>query len=119
MIDLLFGVLTLFAFMMGNPHSQAIISEQLRLPTKETTQTQRIDRLLPLYPIYTEEKGWQYRTKSRRTYTAKQLKRAVAKSGETPVLIATRNVRVQEYINALLPLKRAGMNNVGITVISK
>jgi hypothetical protein len=109
MIDLLFGALMLFAFQMGDPSSNNIVSRDFDLPTANDNAAKKERDLIPLKPIKFDGAEWRYERPDGRQLTAKDVAALIRKENKTPVLLIPRETRVQSYIDAEQPLRRLGV----------
>ncbi len=109
MIDLLFGALMLFAFQMGDPSSNNIVSRDFDLPTANDSAAKKGRDLLPLKPIKLDGAKWRYERPDGTRLTANAVAELVRKENKTPVLLIPRETRVQSYIDAEQPLRRLGV----------
>jgi len=115
MIDLLFGALMLFAFEMGNPNVQEVFSHKIDLPDEDRSGSQKSEEVLPLVPVRLNDTTWIYETGDRKKLTADQVAQQVKKTKSTPVLLLTKTVSVQSYLDAETPLRKLGLK-VGLAV---
>lgn len=109
MIDLLFGALMLFAFQMGAPNSKTVVSHDVDLPTSSGSPEKEPIPLLALRPSRTQAGLWQYTLPDGRVLSSKDVTKHIKKIGKTPVLIVSRGARVQDYVDAEQPLRKAGL----------
>jgi hypothetical protein len=115
MIDLLFGALMLFALHMGNPNSQQIVAKAFDLPSTSENAEQEHHELVALAPIRGKEGNWRYETPEGNRLSAAEVRAWVNKKGTTPVLVVSRSLSVQDYIDAEEPLRKEGIT-VGLAV---
>jgi hypothetical protein len=109
MMDLLFGALMLFAFQMGDPNSLQIVSRDFDLPTADETAGKGAKELLALKPIRTGNNEWVYELASGKRLSVDAVVKIVRASGKTPVLLVASTAKVQNYIDAEQPLRKAGL----------
>ena len=109
MIDLLFGALMLFAFQMGDPSSNNIVSRDFDLPTTNDNAAKKGRDLIPLKPIKLDGAKWRYEHPDGTRLTANDVAELIHKENKTPVLLIPRETRVQSYIDAEQPLRRLGV----------
>ena len=109
MIDLLFGALMLFAFQMGDPSSNNIVSRDFDLPTANDNAAKKERDLIPLKPIRLDGAKWRYEHPDGTRLTANEVAKLIRKENKTPVLLISRETRVQSYIDAEQPLRRLGV----------
>lgn len=109
MIDLLFGALMLFAFQMGDPNSNNIVSRDFDLPTANDNATKKGRDLIPLKPVKLDGSKWGYEHPDGRQLTANDVANLIREENKTPVLLIPRETRVQSYIDAEQPLRRLGV----------
>jgi hypothetical protein len=109
MIDLLFGALMLFAFQMGDPSSNNIVSRDFDLPTANDNAAKKERDLIPLKPIKLDGAKWRYEHPDGTQLTASGVAELIRKENKTPVLLIPRETRVQSYIDAEQPLRRLGV----------
>jgi hypothetical protein len=109
MIDLLFGALMLFAFQMGAPNSKTVVSHDVDLPTSSNSSKKEPVPLLALRPSRTHAGLWQYTLPDGRVLSSKDITKHIKKVGKIPVLIISRGARVQDYVDAEQPLRKAGL----------
>ena len=109
MIDLLFGALMLFAFQMGAPTAKTVIPHDVDLPTSSPSQKQTPDALLALKPLKSKSGSWKYALPDGRVLGSKEVATHIKTLGKTPVLIVSKGARVQDYVDAEQPLRRAGL----------
>lgn len=115
MIDLLFGALMLFALHMGNPNSQEVVSKEFNLPTNNENADRKDQKLAALKPIRSAKGKWLYKISGGRQLTPKEVKVWAKNEGKTPVIVVTKSVSVQSYLDAEEPLRMLGLN-VGLAV---
>jgi hypothetical protein len=115
MIDLLFGALMLFALHMGNPNSQQIVSKNFDLPSSSESATKDQHELTALKPIKGADGNWLYEIAGGRQLSAKEVQVWAKKERKTPVLVVTRSISVQSYLDAEEPLREQGLK-VGLAV---
>lgn len=118
MLDLLFGALMLFAFHMGDPASRNIISTKISLPTDNTQTPGDKHDLLALTPLKENGSPWYYELADGSKFTAGEIARQIETTGKTPVLVVSRDARVQIYIEAEQPLRALGLT-VGLAVAAE
>ena len=109
MMDLLFGALMLFAFQMGDPNALQIVSRDFDLPTADETAGKGAKELLALKPIRTGNNEWVYELASGKRLSVDAVVKIVRASGKTPVLLVPSTAKVQNYIDAEQPLRKAGL----------
>jgi hypothetical protein len=109
MIDLLFGALMLFAFQMGAPTAKTVVPHDVDLPTVNDEAKPDPAPLLALKPEKTPDGSWHYILPDGRTLGIRETVEYITKSGKTPVLLVSRDARVQEYVEAEQPLRQAGL----------
>lgn len=109
MIDLLFGALMLFAFQMGDPTARAIAPFEVNLPTASKETDAGPEELMPLKPVSVGENEWAYETVDGNRLTPDQVAASARGTGRTIVLLLSADARVQNYIDAELPLQRRGL----------
>lgn len=109
MMDLLFGALMLFAFQMGDPNALEIVSRDFDLPTADETAGKGAKELLALKPIRTGNNVWVYELASGKRLSVDAIVKMVRASGKTPVLLVASTAKVQNYIDAEQPLRKAGL----------
>ena len=117
MIDLLFGALMLFAFQMGDPNSKSVIPHGIELPTDETEDTIKTTEILPLQPVSIRGGEWIYETNEGDRLTADEVAGRTKSGKIAPVLMLSKTISVQEYVNAETPLRKLGLK-VGLAVTS-
>ena len=115
MIDLLFGALMLFAFQMGDPNSKTIVPHGIELPADETNVPDETTEVLPLVPVEHVGSGWIYETDDGVRLTAEEVADRVGTRKIAPVLLLSRNISVQKYVDAETPLRKLGLK-VGLAV---
>jgi hypothetical protein len=109
MIDLLFGALMLFAFQMGAPPAKTVIPHDVDLPTSSSSSNKEPAPLLALRPTRNQSGLWQYTLPDGRILNSKDVAQHIKKFGKTPVLLVSRGYRVQDYVDAEQPLRKAGL----------
>jgi len=109
MMDLLFGALMLFAFQMGDPNALQIVSRDFDLPTSDETAGKGAKELLALKPVRTGSNDWVYELASGKRLSVDAVVKLVRASGKTPVLLVPSTAKVQNYIDAEQPLRKAGL----------
>lgn len=109
MMDLLFGALMLFAFQMGDPNALQIVSRDFDLPTADETARKGAKELLALKPIRAGNNDWVYELVSGKRLSVDAVVKMVRTSGKTPVLLVASTAKVQNYIDAEQPLRKAGL----------
>ena len=114
MIDLLFGALMLFAFQMGDPNSKTVVPHGIELPADETNVPDETTEVLPLVPV-NPGGGWIYETNDGVRLTAEEVADRVGTRKIAPVLLLSRNISVQKYVDAETPLRKLGLK-VGLAV---
>lgn len=114
MIDLLFGALMLFAFQMGDPNSQNVISHDIELPADETADAKNAKKILPLLPVDVSGE-WFYKTNDGRRLTPDEVAGKAKSSNMAPVLVLSKQISVQKYVDAETPLRMLGLK-VGLAV---
>jgi len=117
MIDLLFGALMLFAFQMGDPNSKSVIPHGIELPTDETEDTKKTTEILPLQPVSIGGGEWIYETNEGDRLTADEVAGRTKSGKIAPVLMLSKTISVQEYVDAETPLRKLGLK-VGLAVTS-
>ena len=117
MIDLLFGALMLFAFQMGDPNSKSVIPHDIELPTDETEDAKKTTEILPLQPVSIREGEWIYETNEGERLTADEVAGRTKSGKIAPVLMLSKTISVQEYVDAETPLRKLGLK-VGLAVTS-
>jgi len=117
MIDLLFGALMLFAFQMGDPNSKSVIPHGIELPTDETQDTNKTTEILPLQPVGIRGGEWIYETNEGDRLTADEVAGRTKSGKIAPVLMLSKTISVQEYVDAETPLRKLGLK-VGLAVTS-
>ena len=115
MIDLLFGALMLFAFQMGDPNSKSVVSHDIELPTDESKVTAKAKDVLPLVPFQLPAGGWIYETHDGLRLTAEEVAEKARPAKIAPVLLLSKNISVQKYVDAETPLRVLGLK-VGLAV---
>ena len=115
MIDLLFGALMLFAFQMGNPNSQKVVPHKIELPTGDAKPSGKTADIFPLVPQRLKGSIWVYETEDGKRLTAVQVFEKVKQRKSTPILMLSKAVSVQSYIDAETPLRKLGLQ-VGLAV---
>jgi hypothetical protein len=115
MIDLLFGALMLFALNMGNPNAQRIVSKTFDLPSNSESADKDQLKLAALKPIQGANGNWLYEIVSGRRLSAAEVKAWAKEERKTPVLVVTKSVSVQSYLDAEEPLRKLGLK-VGLAV---
>jgi biopolymer transport protein ExbD len=118
MIDLLFGALMLFAFQMGDPTSKNVVPHDIELPTEDKNKSARKSKIFPLVPIKSKNKGWLYETTDGLKKTPQEIASLLQKEKRTPVLVLSKKVSVQDYLDAETPLRMLGLK-VGLAVSSE
>jgi hypothetical protein len=118
MIDLLFGALMLFAFQMGDPASKNVVPHDIELPTEDKSKSAKKTEIFPLVPSKSKNMGWVYKTRDGLKKTPEEIAGLLKKGNKTPVLILSKNVSVQDYLDAETPLRKLGLR-VGLAVSSK
>ena len=109
MIDLLFGALMLFAFQMGAPTAKTVVSHDVNLPTSSSSSKKDPAPLLALRPARDKSGLWQYTLPDGRVLSSNDTAQYIKKTGKTPVLLVSRGARVQDYVDAEQPLRKAGL----------
>lgn len=109
MMDLLFGALMLFAFQMGDPNALQIIPRNFDLPTADEAARKGAKELLALKPVRTGSNDWVYELASGKRLSVDAVVKLVRASGKTPVLLVPSTAKVQNYIDAEQPLRKAGL----------
>jgi hypothetical protein len=109
MIDLLFGALMLFAFQMGDPNVRQIVPRGFDLPTADETAGKGAKELLSLKPVRTRNNDWVYELASGERLSVDAVVKMVRAKGKTPVLLVASTAKVQNYIDAEQPLRKAGL----------
>ena len=115
MIDLLFGALMLFAFQMGDPNTKKVVTHPIDLPTDEIADTGQTMDLLALVPVELKGGGWVYETNDGQRLTAEKVAERVGPKKIAPVLVLSKNISVQSYVDAETPLRKLGLK-VGLSV---
>ena len=118
MIDLLFGALMLFAFQMGDPNAKSIVPHDIELPTDEAKSTGAPKDVLALVPISRTGKDWLYELNNGLRLSADEVAKQVQAQNQAPVLLLSKTMSVQMYIDAETPLRSRGLK-VGLAVTSK
>jgi hypothetical protein len=109
MIDLLFGALMLFAFQMGAPTARTVVPHDVDLPTTQGSKKTEPTLLLALKPHRTQEGMWQYTLPNGKILGPVEVANYIKKVKKTPVLIVASGSRVQDYVDAEQPLRKAGL----------
>ena len=109
MIDLLFGALMLFAFQMGDPSVRQIVPRDFDLPTADEAAGKGAKELLPLKPVRTGTNNWAYELPSGKRLSVDAIVKMARTEGKTPVLLVASTAKVQNYIDAEQPLRKAGL----------
>ena len=109
MMDLLFGALMLFAFQMGDPNVRQIVPRDFDLPTADETAGKGVKELLPLKPVRTVSNDWAYELTNGKRLSVDAVVKMVRAKGKTPVLLVASTAKVQNYIDAEQPLRKAGI----------
>ena len=115
MIDLLFGALMLFAFQMGDPSTKKVVTHPIDLPTDEIADKDKTTDLLALVPVEIKGGGWVYETNDGQRLTAEEVAERVGPKKIAPVLVLSKNISVQSYVDAETPLRKLGLK-VGLSV---
>jgi biopolymer transport protein ExbD len=118
MIDLLFGALMLFAFQMGDPTSKYVVSHDIELPTEDKNKSAKKSEIFPLVPIKSNNKRWLYETTDGLKKTPEEIAGLLLNEKRTPVLVLSKKVSVQDYLDAETPLRKLGLK-VGLAVSSE
>ena len=109
MIDLLFGALMLFAFQMGDPNVRQIVPHDFDLPTADEKAAKGEKELLALKPIRAGANDWAYELPDGKRLSVDAVVKLVRAKGKTPVLLVASTAKVQNYIDAEQPLRKAGL----------
>ena len=109
MIDLLFGALMLFAFQMGDPSVRQIVPRDFDLPTADETAGKGAKELLPLKPVRAGGNTWAYELPDGKRLSVDAVVKKVRTEAKTPVLLVASTAKVQNYIDAEQPLRKAGL----------
>ena len=115
MIDLLFGALMLFAFQMGDPSSRNVVPHDIELPTNDGKNTSKKNEVIALVPVKLSASTWAYETNNGRRLSAKEVVKLAKPDNRAPVLVLSKNVSVQQYLDAETPLRALGLR-VGLAV---
>jgi hypothetical protein len=109
MIDLLFGALMLFAFQMGAPTAKTVVPHDVDLPTTHESQKSEPAQLLALKPFRTLEGIWRYTLPDGRVLGPVEVAKYIKEVKKTAVLMVASGARVQDYVDAEQPLRKAGL----------
>ena len=118
MIDLLFGTLMLFAFQMGDPSAQRIVSHEFELPTSDRKAADERVSLLALKPLKGVGAAWSYELPDGRRLAPDDIRVIVKKRNKTPVLLVPSGAPIQDYLDAEQPLRQRGLK-VGLAVATE